>query len=76
MINFQMENMLKEIKKMKNTEYHKHSDYYRYTGKHKKIDGEEVFEYKCSECGKEVWVGRAEEAPFKYEKEETICWDV
>ena len=63
-------------------ERHQHSDYYVYTGVHKKIDGKEVFEYKCSECGKEIWLEHADEAPFKYEKKETsekketICWDV
>ena len=63
-------------------EHHLHADFYVYTGVYKKIEGKEVFEYKCSECEKEVWLERADEAPFKYEKKEplekkeTVCWDV
>lgn len=53
-------------------EFHHHEEFYKFTG-NKKVD---LFEYKCSECGKEIWLEHADEAPFKYEKKETICWDV
>jgi len=59
-------------------DFHRHEEFYKFTG-NKKAD---LFEYRCSECGKDIWLEHADEAPFKYEKKETrekketICWDV
>lgn len=61
---------------MKKETYHQHENFYKYTGNNKKVSGKKVFEYRCSECGKEIWLERMDEAPFKYERKETISWDV
>ena len=37
-------------------EYHQHSDYYKYTGVHKKIEGKEMLEYKCRLYGNKLIV--------------------
>ena len=62
-------------------DYHHHSDYYLYTGVHKKIEGIENHQYKCSMCDKIIWLQKGIEYTSVSEKveepkDELSRWEV